>query len=200
MDFKKYNNYNRCFIIGNGSSLNEMDLDLLKDELTIGCNLICKSGFIPKCLCVSDPDNFKTQEEFLPFNTNFVFASPPCKVPDNIKYHKVALKKEESMLDAIELDKDFNKTYWARNVVIELCIPLANYLNIKEIYLIGIDGKKENIYHHFYDTVVLPTNTDFIPYYNKIKELYNGTIYDCTVNGYLTMFEKKDYLEVLNEK
>jgi len=200
MDFKKYNNYNRCFIIGNGSSLNEMDLDLLKDELTIGCNLICKSGFVPKFLCVSDSDNFKTQEEFLPFNTNFVFASPPCIVSDDIKCRKVALKQEESMLDAIELDKDFNKTYWARNVIIELCIPLANYLNIKEIYLIGIDGIKKDNYSHFYDTVILPTNTDFVPYYNKIKELYNGTIYDCTVDGYLTMFEKRDYLEVLNGK
>jgi len=55
----------------------------------------------------------------------------------------------------------------------------------------AIDGIKKDNYSHFYDTVILPTNTDFVPYYNKIKELYNGTIYDCTVDGYLTMFEKK---------
>jgi len=30
----------RCFILGNGSSLNDVDLTLLKDEATFGCNRI----------------------------------------------------------------------------------------------------------------------------------------------------------------
>jgi len=200
MDLKQ-SKYKRCFVIGNGESLNKMDLSLLKDELTIGCNSICISEFIPKFLCISDPENFKRdKDDFITVNTNFVFASPPCVVPEGIEYHKVALDRKESMLDAASLDENFEKTYWARNVIIDMCIPLAHYLNIEKIYLIGIDGIKEGKYKHFYDTVIIPTNTDFVSYYNKIKELYKGTIYDCTVNGYLTMFEKKDYLEVLNEK
>ena len=28
----------RCFILGNGPSLKKMDLDILKDEITIACN------------------------------------------------------------------------------------------------------------------------------------------------------------------
>ena len=30
----------RCFILGTGTSLNELDLSLLKDEITISINLI----------------------------------------------------------------------------------------------------------------------------------------------------------------
>jgi len=44
----------RCFILGTGPSLNTTDFSLLKDEFTIGVNLILKSGFIPDYLCVSD--------------------------------------------------------------------------------------------------------------------------------------------------
>ena len=33
----------RCFIIANGPSLNKIDISLLKDEITIGCNGIYKN-------------------------------------------------------------------------------------------------------------------------------------------------------------
>jgi len=45
----------RCFIVGTGSSLDNIDLSLLKNEITIGINLILlKENFIPDYLCVAD--------------------------------------------------------------------------------------------------------------------------------------------------
>ena len=45
---------NKCFILGTGPSLNDVDLSLLKNHTTIGVNLIISSGFIPDYICVSD--------------------------------------------------------------------------------------------------------------------------------------------------
>ena len=48
----------RCFIIGNGPSLNKIDLDLLKNEYTFGVNSIFlktrQSGFKPTFYVVED--------------------------------------------------------------------------------------------------------------------------------------------------
>ena len=46
----------RCFIVATGSSINKLDLSLLKNEITIGINLILrKKYFTPNYLCVADP-------------------------------------------------------------------------------------------------------------------------------------------------
>ena len=45
----------RCFIVGTGSSLHDIDLSLLKDEITIGINLVLlKEDLTPNYLCVAD--------------------------------------------------------------------------------------------------------------------------------------------------
>jgi len=45
----------RCFIVGTGTSLNDIDMSLLKDEITIGVNLILlKKDFTPNYLVVAD--------------------------------------------------------------------------------------------------------------------------------------------------
>tara|TARA_Y100000004_G_scaffold188423_1_gene242510 strand:- start:866 stop:1576 length:711 start_codon:yes stop_codon:yes gene_type:complete len=45
----------RCFIVATGSSLNKLDLSLLRNEITIGINLILrKEDFVPNYLCIAD--------------------------------------------------------------------------------------------------------------------------------------------------
>tara|TARA_R110001599_G_scaffold120161_2_gene291114 strand:+ start:1222 stop:1944 length:723 start_codon:yes stop_codon:yes gene_type:complete len=45
----------RCFIIGTGTSLNDIDMSLFKDEITIGVNLLLlKEDFVPNYLVVAD--------------------------------------------------------------------------------------------------------------------------------------------------
>ena len=50
----------KCFIVGTGSSLNDIDLSLLDNEITIGINLILhKQDFVPDYLCVADTQVMK---------------------------------------------------------------------------------------------------------------------------------------------
>ena len=52
---KNYFKNKRCFIIGTGASLNDFDMSLLKNEITISFNnILLKSDFTPNYLCVSD--------------------------------------------------------------------------------------------------------------------------------------------------
>ena len=44
---------NRCFILGTGPSLNDIDLNKLKNEITIGVNQICIK-MIPDFIFVGD--------------------------------------------------------------------------------------------------------------------------------------------------
>mgnify|MGYP000067562756 CR=1 FL=1 len=50
----------RCFIVGTGSSLDNVDMSLLENEITIGINLILhKKDFVPDYLCVADTQVIK---------------------------------------------------------------------------------------------------------------------------------------------
>ena len=45
----------RCFIIGTSSSISNVDMSLLKDEVTLSLNLILKHPtFVPNYLCIAD--------------------------------------------------------------------------------------------------------------------------------------------------
>lgn len=55
MNLKNLHKNKRCFIVSTGSSLNDIDLSFLKNEITIGINLILKHNtFTPNYLCVAD--------------------------------------------------------------------------------------------------------------------------------------------------
>ena len=50
----------RCFIVATGKSLDNIDLELLDNEITIGINLILlKDDFVPNYLCVADTQVIK---------------------------------------------------------------------------------------------------------------------------------------------
>lgn len=199
-----YKTYNRAFVLGTGSTINDIDLSLLKNELTISCNLIGKSGFIPNFLCISDPLFFREyylMKEYLELKTIFVFAVPPCDPPIDVKYIKIPMNREKTILDQNNFG-DFKEAFWGRNVIIDLCIPLANYLNIKTIYLIGCD----NTNNHFYlqseqEIKAKASETDKTQYFEKIKELYKlegGEIYIATPSN-LKMFKYKKFEDIIHE-
>ncbi len=209
--------YNRrCFIIGNGASLNEMNLDLIKNEITIGCNKIYLA-FIPTFLCVSDEGKFEELKgELEEIDTNFVFAfQHPEKIVMSEKLRnkshivKLNIGKRKDWAELLEVDsfphdEEFKETYCGRGVVFDLCYPLAYFLGIKEIYLIGMDGFVNGEYKHFYGgEVIRHPEVDITEYHEKIKYLCKKEgikIYNCTLNTHYNYFEKKDYLEVVKEK
>lgn len=140
----------RCFIIGNGPSLNKIDLSLLKDEYSFGVNSIFlkeKEGFKPTFYTVEDShvmhdnkkeiNNFDTEYRFFPtkykkyitnrnntyffnMNTGFYLNTSPYKYIPRFS------------VDASD------QLYCGQSVTI-INLQLAYYLGFTEIYMIGMD-------------------------------------------------------------
>ena len=164
---------NTVFVIGNGPSLLDFNTSKLLEFPTIGCNSIHKlENFNPTYHCITDKSFFTFNEN----NIDKVFSSTSKFVisktldtfltekfnEDYLRYkneqnkiYKIVdvrtdIKLNDKECTSILLDKDnFNKTYNARNTVIQLSIPLAVYLGFKRIILVGVDCNNE--YTHFYD-------------------------------------------------
>lgn len=143
----KYKNQ-RCFIIGNGPSINAMDLNLMKNEI-----VFCSNSFFLKFEDLDFTPSFITVEDHL-------VAEDNCKVFDNlhglIKIFPVDLRntlEDSNETYWIELRRALNnKTkgdnykfnveeeifYWG-GTVLYMNLQLAAYMGFKEIYLIGVD-------------------------------------------------------------
>lgn len=135
----------RAFVIGNGPSLNQMDLSPLKNELTFGMNriylLFPRAGFSTTYLCCVNPTvteqfgaelSAQPMPKFLgwrcrnhvPFTDDTVFLAPPSRTPS------FSLKPTH--------------TLWEGATVTYVAMQLAFYMGFSEVILIGVD-------HNFVD-------------------------------------------------
>jgi len=136
----------RCFIIGNGPSLQIEDLDRLKNDITFASNKIYlafdQTDWRPTYYTIEDG----------------ILASQNYKEINNIaglvKLVPFGLKRKVSELEGSIyfrlIWKDFypdlpefscnalNKIYWGSTITYT-CIQLACYMGIREIYLVGVD-------------------------------------------------------------
>lgn len=145
----------RCFIIGNGPSLNKCDLTLLKDEYTFGVNGIFyktdEMGFKPTFYMVEDShvindnttriNDYECSYKFFPSiyknkikkKTNTYFFTADLGFYD--ENHPFFCKPRFS--------KDFSLCAYTGQSVTYMQIQLAYYLGFKEVYLIGMDYNYE---------------------------------------------------------
>lgn len=132
----------RCFIVGNGPSLNQLDLSKLKDEVTIVCNLIFRQGlpFQPMYYCQED-------KKMLRFFHKEIMA---WHVPGMVKFFPAEMKKFVKGKDARLVNFVYGNptwrfsTAWPREVnwgssVSYMMLQLAWYLGCEYVYLIGMD-------------------------------------------------------------
>jgi hypothetical protein len=137
----------RCFLIGNGPSLNQTDLACLKDEVTFAVNgFFLKAedlDWTPTFYCVEDHlvaedraqwiNPFKGPVKFFPAYLGYMFP----KAPDTIFYnHRPRVSYPHGFdfsLDAAQI------TYTGCTVTFSM-MQLAAYLGFREIYLIGVDA------------------------------------------------------------
>ncbi|SMY09223.1 6-hydroxymethylpterin diphosphokinase MptE-like protein [Flavimaricola marinus] len=144
---EQFKDTKRCFLIGNGPSLNETDLTLLKDEVTFAVNgffLKAKElDWKPTFYCVEDHlvaedraewiNAFSGPIKFFPAYLGYMF--PPG--PDTIFYnHQPRVSYPHSF--------DFSRaadviTYTGCTVTFSM-MQLATWLGFEEIYLIGVDA------------------------------------------------------------
>lgn len=150
--FRKWRNKHkgkRCFILGNGPSLNEMDISLLKNEITIGSNGIYKNfdkwGFTTDYLLFEDVVQTELRSNDIP------------KIKGPVKlaaiYNSYAFRKDETtffmnvrLSDKFYWDnlapcfsEDFSEIVYLGSTVTYLALQLAYHLGFDEVYLIGVD-------------------------------------------------------------
>lgn len=164
----------RCFIIGNGPSLTPEDLELLKDEITFGCNRIYnifdRTSWRPDFWMCVDAEvlaeekenirNLKGPVKFVRVKKITPKTEAEADLHRVIMYDKYYINKYKNKKRSVSenCDQYFTMSY----TVVCFEIELAMYMGFKEICLLGLDhsypisidknGKKivdPTIKHHF---------------------------------------------------
>lgn len=137
----------RCILIGNGPSLTYEDLNMVKDEITFGCNFIYKiydnTDWRPTFLCVADGLYTKKAGKEMIDNMccdTFMVSSAAKTIKNTGKDYNII------KLDSISTQKN-NKYkvvsplayHYPGGTVMSMMLCLAIYMGFDEIYLLGVD-------------------------------------------------------------
>lgn len=134
----------RCFLVGNGPSLNTHDLELIQNEVTFGCNRVYKlfpeTTWRPTYFCMIDALIAKYSSEELaenvtcPLFTNINTRDLMKVLPPHLIFARNLGEKPYRVSDNFE-------AYYVPSgaTVMTFMIELAMYMGFKEIYLIGVD-------------------------------------------------------------
>lgn len=162
----------RCFIIGNGPSIKDQDLTLLKDEYTFVTNYFILHDLAaeinPNFYCIVDnalhegrfpiEQLFKIDEK-LPNSTCFFRYKAKKHVEKNgiFENSKVRYLKNKAYLNELwNINMRLNGCIPGTVNVIHTCIIIAAYMGFEEIYLLGCDS---TLYiprpDHFYNATEL---------------------------------------------
>lgn len=151
--FKDLHKGQRCFIVGNGPSLNQTDLSKLKDEITFGVNGIFllseETGFVPTYYAVCDSfvieenadqiNSLSVQHKFFPSQFR-KFIDP--KKRENVSFFMLNRGYNEvtSPNHAIpRFSADCSERIYDGQTVTYVNLQLAYYMGFSEVYLIGVD-------------------------------------------------------------
>ena len=144
------------------------------------------------------------ESSFLPLNSKYHYF------PDERIYYITLIDGER---DGSEISDDItNPIELGTNAIQDIMLPVASYLGFKDIYLLGCDCTigTDWKHFHFYDIALMPmemmnqinscsagfdSKALYISYlrFKKFFNDNNRNIYDCTKEGNLKVFEKKDY-------
>ncbi|WP_417360026.1 MULTISPECIES: 6-hydroxymethylpterin diphosphokinase MptE-like protein [Gammaproteobacteria] len=141
----------RCFIVGNGPSLNKLDLNMLKNEYSFAVNGIFyktrEMGFKPTFYTVEDShvmrDNVKeindyiTQYRFFPIDyKNLIYNK------ENAIFFRMNTgfyQRTSPNFKVPRFSTDVSKRVYCGQSVTMINLQLAHYFGFDEVYLIGMD-------------------------------------------------------------
>ena len=142
----------RCFIIGNGPSLNKCDLSLLKDEYTFAVNGIFykteEMGFTPTFYMVEDghvvDDNLEKINDYDKPKYKFFPSLYKEKInkTDKTYFFSADLgfyRGDHYSFEIPRFSRDFSQIAFCGQSVTYLNMQLAFYMGFSEVYLIGMD-------------------------------------------------------------
>jgi hypothetical protein len=224
--FKNIHSGDRCFILGTGPSLKQLDYKYLKGEITFGVNFLYKGDIIkqikPQYYCLYDQifhtTHLKETEgliESLP-NTSFFLRTKAYEKMNatnlenkNVYYQHCNLFQYNDYI-SIDLEKNVTAPF---NVVLG-CIQTAIYMGFEEIYLLGCDFNSfaSPKVEHFYDKGQAPSREmsvgfelkyySMVSYHHyaldKFARKNNIRIYNITPNSLLDAYERRNIEDVFN--
>ena len=196
--YKDIHKGKRCFILGNGPSLTEKDLDVLhrNKEICFGCNKVYriypKTEWRADYLVVTDYNAIEDMK-----------GDDMDSVP-GIKFMGDQIhRRNDSLIDGFNFIHMYEEEYYPKNyprfsdditkgvymgftVVYDMSLQIAAYMGFKEMYILGVDlsyldksGDKKNY---------------FIDDYIKKEEAhrYEDVVYDVNVYQMIKSFEKAE--------
>ncbi len=163
IEFKNIHKGKRCFVVGNGPSLNDEDLSLLENEYVFTVNKIANHPSYESMrsnyhfwadpaffnLSPDDKDDMELLKRFEAIKTDKV--DPVCFVSqfgyDMVKRFELDKKLNVRFFysdlyfrDGENKDIDFTRPVYALETVVQFCIQMAIYMGFEEIYLLGCDN------------------------------------------------------------
>ena len=144
---EKYKDRERCFLIGNGPSLNRTDLSILKDEVTFAVN-----GFFLKAKDLDWKPTFYLIEDHLVAEDRAPwvneFHGPTKLFPAYLGYAFPAdentvfynHRPRKSYPHGFDFSMEADKITYTGCTVTFSMMQIAAYMGFKEIYLIGVDA------------------------------------------------------------
>ena len=215
--FKGIHHGERCFIIGNGPSLQNTDLSLLKDEYTFGMNRFYLAfpelGFTTSYfLSINDLVVEQSAEDFQALSMPFFVswrARHWLQPSDNLHFLFTTYTGPC-------FAKDICKRLWEGATVTYVALQLAYYMGFRQVVLIGVDhnfsakgepnktvvsqGDDKDHFHPGYFGKgfrwQLPDLATSERSYTLARETYakdRREVIDATVGGKLTVFPKVKY-------
>lgn len=154
--FRNKHEGQRCFIIGNGPSLNEQDISPLRDEVTFVTNAFCRHPVVdqwsPTYYFITDPLYFDGSEKsrdwlleikrrvpsttfFVPHSAEKTLSTDQLLPLDRTYYVAVCGGDEERWL----VKPDLTNVIPPMQTVVQLSIMAAMFMGCSPIYLLGLD-------------------------------------------------------------
>jgi 6-hydroxymethylpterin diphosphokinase MptE-like len=146
-NYKDRHRGQRSFILGNGPSLNDCDLSLLKDEITFGVNSIFlnekKMGFYPTYYVIEDVfvaedradeiNRYNGPKKFFGSYLKYCIRDNPSIIWLNVKF------RYDDYLGFPNFSENALRMVWTGGTVTYLCLQLSYYMGFSEVFLVGCD-------------------------------------------------------------
>jgi hypothetical protein len=207
----------RCFIIGNGPSLNQTKLELLKHEYTIGLNRIYLNyenmGFEPTFLCIANANVVEQFHDDIDQLQSIKFIRYDVKGFIRNRWNTFFMES----YGYHDFNTDLSDLRWCEGTTVTYCaMQLAFYLGFVEVILVGVDhhfalsgtphklvtasSDDQNHFHpNYFGRGIKWQYPDLVRSeisYRMAKTVYQKhgrRILDATINGHLAVFPKIDF-------
>ncbi len=224
--FKNFHSHEKCFIIGNGSSLSIADLDALyeQEEICFGMNgipllfentkwrpdyYVCEDG---KALDLYGDMIIKSKiKNIFVSEVNKIFLERVKKLKgcQMFVFHMIASDYASNLP---EFSENIEKHIMCGYTVTYACLQIAIYMGFRKIYLLGIDFDYENgattemkhfsKKYHLSETQInrCKKGENLLAYQaaRKYADFHGIEIYNATRGGKLEVFERVDFDSLIN--